>query len=294
MKPSKLILLFCATLLHTAATAQSNNDSGNFGLWTEIATEHDFTKQLSVEGSIEMRTEENFDIISRWGISAGLGYKVCKYLKIAGGYAFLYDRSTQENKVNFKKNGIETNGYNVDHGYWRNKHRVYFDLTGKLPISFKEGKHKLTFSLRERYQFTRYMATNTLRDRYRDEFVFSPGTTLPDPIPDNWGQHNGFWYTDCEFGVPETKNAKNRHYLRSRIAAEYDIKKCPFTPSASVEFSNNLNEAFDLDKKRFTLEVDWKVTKQHRLSIGYLYQTSSDDDNTDNLHAVKLGYKFKF
>ena len=56
----------------------------------------------------------------------------------------------QESEVNITNSG-KVNGYNVDHGYWRSKHRFYVEGTGSL----KAGRFK--FSLRERYQYTYFM-----------------------------------------------------------------------------------------------------------------------------------------
>ena len=58
---------------------------------------------------------------------------------------------------------------------------------------------------------------------------------------------------------------------------EYNIKHSPLTPYASFELSNDLSDGFSLDKKRVCVGTEWKITKKHRLEVGYVFQTGSDD-----------------
>ena len=52
----------------------------------------------------------------------------------------------------------------------------------------------------------------------------------------------------------------------------------------------------NLDKSRLTVGTEWKITKQHRIDLAYIYQNSHDADDNDGggLHAISVGYKFKF
>lgn len=77
---------------------------------------------------------------------------------------------------------------------------------------------------------------------------------------------------------------------------EYNIRHCAFTPYATFEFHNDLKESMDLDKSRLTVGTEWKITKQHRIDLAYIYQNSHDADDNDGggLHAISVGYKFKF
>jgi hypothetical protein len=52
-----------------------------------------------------------------------------------------------------------------------------------------------------------------------------------------------------------------------------------------------------LEKTRFHLGLDWKLSKQHSVGAFYRYQTvrTSDDDYDDpNIHMIGLSYKLKF
>ena len=152
----------------------------DFGLWTEVSVEKSLCKHLSADFGYDFRTEQNLDAISRNGVSLGLSYKPFKTAKFGGkknafsvkfgtGYAFLRDRNPQEFKgikikENYNKEG-ERNGWNVDsiidHGYWRNKHRAWFDVSAKLTLG------RFSLPVRERYQFTLYKSPPCVRDRYR-------------------------------------------------------------------------------------------------------------------------------
>jgi outer membrane autotransporter protein len=80
--------------------------------------------------------------------------------------------------------------------------------------------------------------------------------------------------------------------LRSRFQAEFDKKGLALTPYANVEFFN----AWSLQKTRFNVGLDWKLSKQHTLGAFYRYQIvrDDDDDNEPNIHMLGLSYKFKF
>ena len=92
----------------------------------------------------------------------------------------------------------------------------------------------------------------------------------------------------------DNKAEKRRHYLRSRFVLDYNIPRCPVDPFVTVEFSNNLSEGMNLEKTRYTVGLDWKINKQHTLSLAYLYDDGQDDDSNGKLHVLEVGYKFKF
>ena len=303
MRFRKFALLLSSAFLAATPQLRAGDD---FGLWTEVSVEKSLCKHLSADFGYDFRTEQNLDAISRNGVSLGLGYKPFKTVKFGGkknafsvkfgtGYAFLRDRNPQEDKgIKAKENYTQKgkrNGWNVDsvidHGYWRNKHRAWFDVQAKLTLG------RFSLSVRERYQFTRYNAVicnrDTYRQRYRD--LAPPGF-----IGDTY-VYNGEKYTEYEqvyIKETDSKEAKDRHYLRSRFALDYNIPRCPVDPFVTVEFSNNLSEGMNLEKTRYTVGADWKITKQHTLSFAYLYDDGQDDDSNGNLHVLKIGYKFEF
>lgn len=285
---SKKILFAAALALCSATSAIAQSD---FGVWTEIGVEKSFNKKFSLEASVENRMVNNATQPQRWNAAIGGSYKPLKWLKLGAGYVFIYNRNFQEVEEKYKENdegelvldkaGNPTIvGYNVDHGYWRPRHRAYFDVQGKLDVG------RFSISLRERYLYNYYVETEALRDKYRNPS--QPGYS------GNLYPFNGMEFMKFEQEM-DTKKAKLKHALRTRLQVEYDIKGVPLTPFVSCELTNELDNAMKYDKVRAQAGVEWKVNKKHILSGAYLYQNESQEAGPNaSLHAIKLNYKFKF
>lgn len=285
---SKKILFAAALALCSATSAIAQSD---FGVWTEIGVEKSFNKKFSLEASVENRMANNATQPQRWNAAIGGSYKPLKWLKLGAGYVFIYNRNFQEAEEKYKENDegeivlgkdgkpiIE--GYNVDHGYWRPRHRAYFDVQGKVDVG------RFSISLRERYLYNYYVETEALRDKYRNPS--QPGYT------GNLYPFNGMEFMKYEQEM-DTKKAKSKHSLRTRLQVEYDIKGVPLTPFVSCELTNELSNAMQYDKVRAQAGVEWKINKKHILSGAYLYQNENQEIGpNESLHAIKLGYKFKF
>lgn len=285
---SKKILFAAALALCSATSAIAQSD---FGVWTEIGVEKSFNKKFSLEASVENRMANNATQPQRWNAAIGGSYKPLKWLKLGAGYVFIYNRNFQEAEEKYKENDegevvlgkdgkpiIE--GYNVDHGYWRPRHRAYFDVQGKVDVG------RFSISLRERYLYNYYVETEALRDKYRNPS--QPGYS------GNLYPFNGMEFMKYEQET-DTKKAKSKHSLRSRLQVEYDIKGVPLTPFVSCELTNELSNAMQYDKVRAQAGVEWKINKKHILSGAYLYQNENQEIGpNESLHAIKLGYKFKF
>ena len=270
-------------LTATALTAAAEDD---FGIWTDLSAEKKINKQFAADLSVGFRAEDRLNHDTRWSVGTGLSYKPVKGIKVSAGYSLIRDFSLSEAKAKYKDNG-NLSGYNVDHGFWRTKHRFTFDISGKHTFG------RLTVGLRERFQMTHSNSAKTLRDKYRSPK--QPGFT-----GETW-TYNGTEFMefnkDTE-GRPtvDDKSGKTTHYLRSRLSAEYDIRHCPLTPYAAVEWSHSLDDAMALAKTRLTLGTDWKISKKHSVSLAYIYQDGAGDDDsgTNNIHVIEVGYKFSF
>lgn len=141
--------------------------------------------------------------------------------------------------------------------YWGIRHRFNISLSGDVDW------HRFTFSLRERWQYT-----------------FRPEKTVPR------------YDFDDEQWEDKTIKATSKNVLRSRLQVEYNIPKSKVDPYANVELFN----AWSLQKVRYVIGADWKMSKKHTISAFYRYQTvnGDDDDNECNIHIVGVEYKFKF
>lgn len=272
------------TLLLTALAALSWQaaHADDYGLWLDMAAQKNFSKKLSATLEADLRGENQLRDLTRASIGLGLGYKPTKWLSLGAGYSFIADYNLSETKVWIGKNSGKFKGYKVDDAYWRNKHRATVDVTGSLPLG------RFTLSLRERYQYTHFVAATTDRTEYSGEITNTDGFT---------GEKYAFnnkYFSSME-RTDDRKAAKDRHYLRSRIGLEYNIHHCNWTPYATYEFSNDLSNSLHLDKQRLTVGTELKVGKQHRFDFAYVFTHGMDDDNSNNnLHVLSIGYKFKF
>ena len=137
----------------------------------------------------------------------------------------------------------------------------------------------LRISLRERYQYTYQSARDVDRMRLRDPSYDSEGNLI--------GLEDTTYTTDH-------KSAKNRHLLRSRLKFSIDKKGWKWEPYVSVETHNNFSDKMHLDKIRAIVGVDYSITKQHKVGLGYILSHENDDDGDCNIHAISVGYNFKF
>lgn len=262
-------LFFCGLTLGCALSAQAKDD---FGMWTEAGINKSLTSNLSLSTGIGFRTNDNMQNVDRWDASIGLSYKVCEHLKLGVGYVYMYSHSYTEWKRNYKddiEDHAHWRGYNVTRPYWRSKNRFNLEATGYANLG------RFTFSLRERYQLTGYNHVWVTKDKYRF--------------------NNTIDKDDLEWRSSEKdlKASKTKQYLRSRLRAEYNIRKCKLTPYAYFELTNNLERGFGYEEHRFSIGGEYKLTKKHRLSLGYVFEDSHDNAE-NNIHVIDLSYKFKF
>ena len=269
-----LVFAFCCI-------APSHAD--DFGVWTSAELSQKLGNTgLSADLGLGFRANNNWNSVDRWNIGFGLNYNICSFLSAGIGYDFIYSYNQAEQKDNYNSSGV-WRGYNLENAYWRPKNRFHVDLKGKVAVG------RFTFSLRERYQLTKYNHKWLRQDKYR----FNKGTNL-DGTSDYTYNGEGYLLRD---GYPESemelKEHKTKHYLRSRLQAEYDIPHVPLTPYIGWEVSNNLSEGFAVDKRRYCIGADWKIVKGQNLSIGYVYNNGQDDDDEGNLHVIEVSYKIK-
>jgi hypothetical protein len=237
MKPkfTAAIVLAACSIVH--ASAQE--------LWTDASIDCNITKKIKADFEVECRTTDALSDVARWSASAGLSYKLCKYLKAAAAYTFIYQHNGNE--------------YDDDDTfipyYWQPRQRLQASLTG----SYKIGR--LSLSLREAYQYTyhRERVTVASYDVLADEWTFNKVT-----------------------------HAKHKAYIRSKLEAEYNIRKCRFTPFASCELYNDISD-FNTSKVRYTIGTDYKINAKNSAHIFYRFI----DGKNNNSNVIGVGYTFK-
>lgn len=274
-------------------------DDNDFGTWLELGAEKKLPQNLSLDLEGELRMSDNSSQVGRIGVSAGLSYKIHKYLKAGVSYSFLEyykpEKYKDKSKDEIEKDEDGDYKHKVNYGfdktpsYWRPRHRVNFELNS----SVKLGKW-LRISVRERYQFTRTtektVTTHEHRDKYRTEGEEKYGTS---GSYIEWDEENTtFEHTDKY--VPETKPAENNHTLRSRVKFEIDKKKLDWSPYVSVEFHNNLatHMGMKLEKVRTAVGTDYKINKHNSVGMAYIF--TKDKIDAENIHALSISYGYKF
>lgn len=268
----KRILL---VLLATLPLAMQAQDTENYGaVWTEVGVTKVLPYDLSIDAGIGFRSLDWFDEANRFDASLGISYKLGKYFKFGLGYTFIERHYWDRPKAHYSNSTDNFNGYNIDEAHWTPRHRVAFDVTAD-----KRFWKTLRISLRERYQFTHQAARDFDRIKQRD------------PSFDADGNITGF---DEITETHEHKAAWDRHLLRSRLKFAIDKKGWDWEPFASFETHNNMGDRWHLDKIRTMVGTEYSVSKQHKLSAAYVFTHENDDDGNENIHAISIGYRFKF
>jgi hypothetical protein len=230
------------------------------GLLLGAEVEKPLSQNLSLNVEAAFRSRNDFKTADRWSGSLGVEYKLTKGLKANVGYTLLYDNYREKLTDSYWRPS-----------YWGTRHRFSASLTGSRKI----GK-VLRLSLRERWQYTYRPETTT--DRY--EFVDYPSA--------QWtGSMDGWTATE------KVRDGKGKNQLRSRLQVEYDKKKANIKPHASVELYNSLA----IEKVRYTVGADIKLSKQHSLDLYYRFQDQRHVDANDyepDMHYIGASYKYKF
>lgn len=278
---------YCAVIALSAIGILTAKADDDFGLWAEVEVEkslpHNF--DLSFEG--EFRTEDCMKQVDRFGATLSLGYKISKFMKVKVGYAMIYSYYPTERKEKYMDIAQDVDdeykeyyweGYNITDSYWSLRHRFKADVT------FDKKFFKcIKVSLRERYQYTHRPEMEVDRLKYR--YVRTP---LPE----------GGFLDELRPGYPESdpdvKHEKNTHYLRSRLEIEWDKKKCDWGPFVSFELYNDLQNSMDMDEYKIMAGTSYKISKNHRVKLSYLFNHNIEDSAGENRHVIVLGYTYKF
>ncbi|MBR1468847.1 MAG: DUF2490 domain-containing protein [Prevotella sp.] len=254
----KIVLFFVLCMAATAATAQSDD----FGLWTAVEVQTKINRKWNVGAEAEMRRQNSLKSPDRWTVGVSGTYKPLKWLKLEAGYKFIHYYSMAETKAKVTKflDDEETDPKNIkirtSDPYWNNRHRLHLSAT----LHKKFGNVEL--SLREQWQYN--FRTKTTTNRHGTKYMMDEWES--EPIP-----------TEID-----SVKSKSSHYLRSRFQVQYDKKGCPWQPYANVEMYNG-GDHFGIHKMRYTVGLEYKITKQHVVEVYYRYQHNSKEDNGENL-----------
>lgn len=298
-----------------SAFALSSMAQSESALWMSAEASVDLTRRWGADLELGTRIGDNWQQPMRYNVGFGFDYKAFKWLKVGAGYICIRDYHPSETEVLYKTNDDGSirldsdgnrvvKGINADDAFWRTKQRLYFDLTEKWKVG------RFGFALRERYQFTRNLPTDVFERKFREEYEademgmthydpslwYGPVANVNDLNPSLSGQDFYYYELDADKTGPDTKSGKSKHNFRTRLTIDYNIRRCPVTPFVSYELANNLCDRFSVVRHRAQAGIDWNLTKskQHALSLAYLYQHGAEDEaGRNDLHVLSIGYKFR-
>lgn len=234
--------------------------SDDFGIWYDLEVEKKINKRVDVDFSVEHRSRDNHQEADRIDAAIGASYKVASWLKASVSYAYLYDHNHKVNSSGKKYSD-----------YWSPRHRVNVSLTASQQFG------RLGLSLRERWQYT-YRPEKTA-DRYWNYTDEDDDAVYGEPV--------------IKKGTTQTHTyrGKGNNKWRNRLQLKYKLSRS-WRPYLSAESSVGSS---GLDKIRYALGTEIRITKQHSFDVKYLYQhTYKDDDDEGDRHVLGLGYTFKF
>lgn len=205
---SLCLLLLCATIIKA---------QDDFGLWGGIGVEKKITKQLEVGIEGEFRSRNTARTVDRWSGSAGLTYKMCKWLQVSADYTFLYSYEPLE----YEKD------WDIIPEHWLMRHRCNVALTGKWSIG------RFDFSLRERWQYTYRPQQET------EKYDHNDGERKDNEVIKGKGKNNLRSRLKIEYDLPKCKFTPyvscelthNLHHgfyyekTRCIVGAEYKLNK---------------------------------------------------------------------
>ncbi len=125
MMTTKSIFFLLLFLLVAGSVYGQDSD---FGLWYEVNAEKSFSKKFALQGSFNVRTNDNASTVDKSFFEFGATYDPNKYLEFAGSYRI----------GKFLEND----------DYYHLAQQIFGDIKGSMPVS------DLEFSLRARIQMT--------------------------------------------------------------------------------------------------------------------------------------------
>lgn len=269
MKIKRLIILASLCLPMGAVQAQAD-DNDDFGVWTEISVKKELTQTLDLGFEGEIRTGNNSSTIDRLSGGIALNYKPSKYFKFGASYIFYGDYSAEkESKHEYDYDGNLIH-YRFTPGYWKPNHRFYVEGTAT-----KKFWKWLRISVRERYQFNHEAETTVERTEY--DLLTTPEGPVFEPLKKT-----------------KINECQSQQRLRTRVKFEYDKKGVDWGPFVSVELYNGINDKMHLQKIRTGVGTEYKINKQHKVGMAYLYSCHLNEAPNEHKHALNISYGFDF
>lgn len=238
MKKLLIILLFL-----TFASVSRAETETDFSTWITLNISKSLSDKFSLGFLEEFRSKDHIKKTDYWITRVSVSYRTNKWLSMMFAYDYLCN----------KKYGA-TNGTVTIDNFYRNIHRLVFDVIG----NFKASQFK--FNLRARY-------------------IFAANVPRSISYVDAYGTVQDWEYVTSLF----------THHLRPKVKISYSIPKTPLSPYVSDE----LFVSRRLEQSRLCAGFDIKTGKITSMSIYYMWQYKKNLVPKFSNHVIGLSYSIK-
>jgi len=280
------ILAFMLLLVGTLPSRAQNVPQ----LWGSVTVEKDMKKGFDASLTAEYRSLEAFGGTDRWSVGLDVSKRLYRTkdqtFSVKGGLGVKYMNVFTPAELKSKADGVDDGldelfyqenkyAYNKTESYWQDRMRY------TASVSARKNFGNLGISLRERFQYT--VRDSISLEKQKNRFPMVYDSDLDDFVP-------GDMTSSTEtVGKPAQRNS----VLRSRLQADYKIKKLGLTPFVQAELFSDIDDGFSLAKVRAAAGTEYKINKHNFLDLEFLWQDSSDDDEPAGC-ALVLGYTYSF
>ena len=246
--------VYALMVLAMAAIIPAHAQSDDFGIWTEAGIEKKINKKLTLDAEAELRTRD--DGFGEFDRwSVGVGATYKLNSWLKASVGYVF--MNDNNHKLYKDNLLYAD-------YWGTRHRLNVSLTASKEFG------DLTVSLRERWQYT-----------YRPELTVERyGAKTIERID---------LYED-ELYDEKISKGKCSNKWRNRLQLKYKLTK-QWRPYVNAESTVG---GSGLDKMRYAVGTEYRLSKQHSFDVKYLYQHVYKDDDEGNRHVLGIGYTYSF
>ncbi len=94
-------------------------------------------------------------------------------------------------------------------------------------------------------------------------------------------------------GVDATETRANpKMYIRSKLSAEYNLKKSRFNPYVSAEIYNTINDPQknEITKIKYTFGTKFRINEKNSLNLFYRYSSEKNDDDVEGANILGITY----
>ncbi len=219
----------------------------------DIGLDWKIVRGLHLSLEEEARFDNNFTGFDRLQTTLGLNYKVNKYFKFGGGYAFITPYGSKS------------------HAFKSFRHRLYLDAAGTVWMG------KWTLSLKERFQWTYRTGDFNVYQNPRSAFLLKSRLTL---------KYRGFKKV-TPYLYFELRNYLNAPVIYANYDGDTYLTDDGSETGTAGWFLHSFKGGY-INRYRTSVGLDVKINKHNRLNFYFLGDYVSDKVVDANADGTKL------